>query len=303
MVWEPPLLAAWARAPWFPRGGGVFLSAPRALWPCWEWFWAVAVAFWCLCGVVHPQLAVVLLLVQRGKPRARLVLCSGASGGAASVFFKIFLFCQIPHLREQGLDFSSLSPRRGCARRHGSMPRAASVLGNPNCSWPQARRGNIWVVCRIVCLTAANSSRAEAPQLPAPFARVWLGLRRGADPPGTGVAPCPRGRGCFGVLPGTEDVLGCPRPWPCRRRSLCHRGLVPPGPAGPQLFPLRGARVHCVRPEPSVKPNVYACLCSDLTSWPACTKPASPPRLQLPRGLGKGLRGAEFRGLLPFLLM
>lgn len=153
-------------------------------------------------------------MVQRGKPRARLVPCSGASRGAVSGFFIfifIFLFCQIPHLREQGLGFSSLSPMRGCACRRGSMPRAASVLGNPNCSQPQARRGNIWVVCRIVCLTTANSSRAEAPQLPAPFARIWLGLRRGADPPGTGVAPCPRGprmfwgaprdRGCFGVPP------------------------------------------------------------------------------------------------------
>lgn len=29
----------------------------------------------------------------------------------------------------------------------------------------------------------------------------------------------------------------------------------------------------------------------------------SPPRLRLPRGLGKGLCGAKFRGLLPFLPM
>lgn len=96
MVWEPPLLAAWAQAPRFPRGGEVLLSAPRALWPRWEWFWAVADAFWCPCGAVHPQLAVVPLLVWRGKPRAQLVLCSGASGGAESDFCIFYFFARFP---------------------------------------------------------------------------------------------------------------------------------------------------------------------------------------------------------------
>lgn len=220
-------------------------------------------------------------------------------------FFLIFLvlFCQIPHLREQGLDFSSLSPMRGCARRHGSMPRAASVLGNPNCSWPQARRGNIWVVCRIVCLTAANSSRAEAPQLPAPFARVWLGLRRGADPPGTGVAPCPRGPRMFWGVPGDRGCFGVPPAVAVPQEVALPPWFGASGPRRATAVPAAWSQGTLCSPGALGETKCLRMPLLRLTSWPACTKPPSPPRLQLPGGLGKGLRGAEFRGLLPFLLM
>lgn len=80
-----------------------------------------------------------------------------------------------------------------------------------------------------------------------------------------------------------------------------------PCPTGPQLFPLHGARVHCVRPESSIKQNVYACLCSDehlgrlARSLLSAAAPAAPGcRPPLPGDLGKGLRGANFRSVTAF---
>lgn len=84
-------------------------------------------------------------------------------------------------------------------------------------------------------------------------------------------------------------------------------GIPSPCPAGPQLFPPHGARVHCVRPESLIKQNVYACLCSDEhLGWLARSllSAAGPAALghepQLPEGLRKGLYDVNFRSLLAF---
>lgn len=115
--------------------------------------------------------------------------------------------------------------------------------------------------------TGRAARRAEASR--APQSCQTLPWEQPEPPAGGHSLPSERGHACHGPsfcrAPGGRDratggrsATADPCPWPC--------------PAGPQLFPLHRARVHCVHSQSLIKQNVYACLCSS-KHLGGCAKP------------------------------